>query len=175
MTTTNYTVLRVMNILFWLAFIALCIKTGAMLTAFLVSLFISAEGAKDLYLGLNLYELYLFNKTYYIGIISMLISVSGLKAYMAYFVVRVFMNFKLSNPFNSKLTALLLKISHIGLGTGVLAIIADSYSAWIAKKGVAIPIDWSGDDILFFAGVIYLLALVFKKGADLQSENDLTV
>ena len=43
------------------------------------------------------------------------------------------------------------------------------------KKGVAVPIDWSGSELLLFGGVIYLLALVFKKGAELQTENDLTV
>ena len=175
MTTTNSTILKVMNVLFWIAFIGLCIKTGAILTSLIVSLFVSSEGAKDLYLGLNLFDLYAYDKLYYIFTVSLLIALTGLKAYIAYFIVKIFMKFKLSEPFRNYLTNLFLKVSYISLGTGFLAIIANEYCKWILKKGIAIPIDWSGSEILFFAGVIYLLALVFKKGADLQTESNLTV
>lgn len=175
MTTTNSTVLKVMNVLFWIAFIGLCIKTGALLTSFIVCLFVNPEGANDLYLGLSLFDLYSYSKSHYIFTASLLIVLTGLKAYIAYYVIKIFMKFNLSKPFNSKLTDLFLKISHIALGTGILAIIAENYAKWIMKKGVSVPIDWGGSEILLFAGVIYLFALVFKKGAELQAENDLTV
>ena len=173
--TTNSTVLKVMNVLFWIAFIGLCIKTGAILTSFMVSLFVNAAGAGDLYLGLNLSELYSFNHLYYIFTVSLLIALTGLKAYIAYLAVKFFLKFDLSKPFTKELTGLFLRISYVSMGTGVLAIIAEGYCKWIMKKGIAIPIDWSGNEILFFAGVIYLLALVFQKGTDLQTESDLTV
>ncbi|SFU18946.1 Protein of unknown function [Algoriphagus locisalis] len=175
MTTTNSTVLKVMNVLFWIAFIGLCIKTGALLTSFIVSLFVNPEGANDLYLGLSLVDLYSYSKSHYIFTASLFIVLTGLKAYIAYYVIKIFMKFNLSRPFNSKLTDLFLKISHIALGTGVLAIIAMNYTKWILKKGVTVPIEWGGSEILLFAGVIYLLALVFKKGSELQTENELTV
>ena len=175
MTTTNSAVLKVMNVLFWIAFIGLCIKTGAILVSFMVSLFVNDAGARDLYLGLSLFDLYAFSKPYYIATVSLLIALTGLKAFIAYLVVKFFLKFKLSKPFSKELTDMFLRISYVALGTGVLAIIAEGFCKWISKKGIAIPIDWSGNEILFFAGVIYLLALVFEKGADLQTENDLTV
>ncbi|MCU0349266.1 MAG: DUF2975 domain-containing protein [Flavobacterium sp.] len=175
MTTTNSTVLKIMNILFWIAFIGLCIKTGALLTSFIVSLFINPEGANNLYLGLSLFELYSFSKSHYIFTTTLLIVLSSLKAYIAYYVVKIFMKFELSKPFNNNLTAIFLKISHIALVTAVLAIIAENYAKWIMKKGINIQIDWTGSEILLFAGVIYLFALVFRKGTELQMENDLTV
>lgn len=175
MTTTNSTVLKIMNVLFWIAFIGLCIKTGALLTSFIVSLFVNQEGANDLYLGLSLFDLYSYSKSHYIFTVSLFIVLTGLKAYIAYYVIKIFMKFNLSKPFNSKLSDLFLKISHIALGTGILAIISENYAKWIMKKGIAVPIDWSGGEILLFAGVIYLFALVFKKGTELQTENDLTV
>ena len=175
MTITKSTVLKIINVLFWIAFIGLCIKTGALLTSFFVSLFVNSEAASDLYLGLGLFDLYSFSNPHYIFTVSMLIALTGLKAYIAYYVIKIFMKFNLSKPFNNKLTDLFLKISHIALGTSILAIIAENYAKWIVKKGVAVPIDWSGSELLLFGGVIYLLALVFKKGAELQTENDLTV
>jgi hypothetical protein len=175
MTTTNSIVLKVMNVLFWIAFIGLCIKTGAILISFSVSLFVNAAGAKDLYMGLNLSDLYSSSKPSYIITALLLITLTGLKAFIAYLIVSFFLSFNLAKPFNKELTAIFLRISYFSLGTGVLAILAEGFSKWIFKKGIAIPIDWSGNEILFFAGVIYLLALVYKKGTELQAENDLTV
>lgn len=175
MTTTNSTVLKIMNVLFWIAFIGLCIKTGALLVSFIVSLFVNPEGANDLYLGLSLFDLYSYSKSHYIYTTSLFIVLTGLKAYIAYYVIKIFMKFNLSKPFNDKLSDLFLKISYIALGAGILAIISENYAKWIMKKGIAVSIDWSGSEILLFAGVIYLFALVFKKGIELQTENDLTV
>ncbi|MBM6497999.1 DUF2975 domain-containing protein [Flavobacterium macrobrachii] len=175
MTTTNSTVLKIMNILFWIVFIGLCIKTGALLTSFIVSLFVNPESSNDLYLGLNLFDLYSFSKSHYIFTAILFMLLTGLKAYITYYVVKIFMKFDLSKPFHGNLNNIFIKISYIALGTGLLAIIAENYAKWIMKKGVTVPIDWTGSEILLFAGVIYLFALIFKKGSELQSENDLTV
>ncbi len=175
MTTTNSIVLKVMNVLFWVAFIGLCIKTGAILISFMVSLFVNDAGARNLYSGLNLFELYSYSKLHYIFTASLLVTLTGLQAFIAYLIVKFFLKFNLSKPFNKELTDIFLRISYVSLGTGVLAMVAEGYSKWIVKHGIAIPIDWSGNEILFFAGVIYLLALVFEKGTDLQNENELTV
>lgn len=175
MTTTNHTIFRVVHVLFWVAFIGLCIKTGAILISFLVSLFVNPAGAGNLYNGLNLSALYQYDTGYYLGTVSLLIAQTALKAFIAYLIIRLFMKFDLAKPFNADVTEIFVQISHVALGSGVLAIIAEGYSKWLIKRGLSVPIDWSGNEILFFAGVIYLLALVFKKGTELQTENDLTV
>jgi len=175
MKATNSTILTIMNVLFWIIFIGLCIKTGAILVSFLVSIFVNSEGAKDLYFGLNLFELYSYNIQYYVFIVSMILVVTGLKTYISYLIVKIFMKFKLSKPFGLELTNLFLGISYSSMITGIIAVFADGFCKWIMKKGVTLPIEWGGDEILFFAGVIYILALVYKKGTDLQTENELTV
>jgi hypothetical protein len=105
----------------------------------------------------------------------MILVVTGLKTYISYLIVKIFMKFKLSKPFGLELTNLLLGISYSSMITGIIAVFADGFCKWIMKKGVTLPIEWGGDEILFFAGVIYILALVYKKGTDLQTENELTV
>lgn len=175
MSNSNSNLLKVMNVLFWIAFIGLCTKTGVILVSFLISLFVNAEGARDLYSGINLYDLYAFDLQFYVFTVSLFVTLTGLKAYIAYLVVLFFTKFNLEKPFSHELTSLFLTISYVSLGTGMLAIIADGYCKWIMKKGISVPIDWSGSEILFFAGVIYLLALVFRRGTELQTENDLTV
>ncbi|MBC3540871.1 DUF2975 domain-containing protein [Rufibacter sp. H-1] len=175
METTPSTILRVMNVIFWVLFIGLCIKTGAILVSFAVSLFVNAEGAKDLYQGLDLSELYHFNRSLYIQTVSLFIALTGLKAYIAYLVVKVFLKFKLARPFSQQLVTLFSKVSYYAVGAGIIALIASGHSKFVLKKGIAIPLHWGSEEILFFAGVIYILALIFKKGAELQAENDLTV
>ena len=168
-------VLSVMNVLFWIAFIGLCIKTGALIFSFILSLFVYPSAASNLYLGLNLSTLIAYQKLMFVAVVSLLIVITAQKASIAYYALQCFRRFNPDRPFDNGLADLFTKISHIALITGGLAIIAHYYSKWIAKKGISIPIDWGGNEILFFAGVIYLLALTFKKGAELQQEQDLTV
>ncbi|WP_158861542.1 DUF2975 domain-containing protein [Lunatibacter salilacus] len=175
MKTTNSIVIKVLEVFFSLTFVGLCIKASVILVSFIGGLLFSAEAANELYFGYNLSGLYSFSKIHYIFAVSLFIALTGLKAFIAYLIVEFFLKFKLSKPFNRELTDIFLWISHVSLGTGILAIIANGYCKWISKKGIAVPIDWSASEILFFAGVIYLIALVFEKGTDLQSESDLTV
>ncbi len=175
MTPTNATIFKTMQVLFWIAFIGLCIKTGALIVSFSISLLVNAAAAKDLYLGLNLYELYQHDTVQYGFVASLVISLMALKAYIAYLVVKLFMKFNLNKPFQPAITQLFLQMSHVALGTGILTIIAEGYTKHLLNKGIAVPIESNGSETFFFAGVIYLLALVFQKGVELQTENDLTV
>jgi len=168
-------ILKLMNVLFWIIFIGLCIKTGALLVSFFVTLFINSDGAADTYMGLDLLDIYNFNVEYYIGIASFLITLSALKAYLAYLVVKLFLKFDLNQPFNEYTASLITEISYYALSIGVVAIIAENYGGRIMKQGITIQIDWGAEQFLFFAGIIYIIALVFKKGVEIQNENELTI
>lgn len=175
MTSKTSFILKTMNIVFWIIFIGLCIQTGAILISFAVSLFVNSEGAGDLYNGLNLSELLAFDMGHYISVVSLLISITALKAYLAYLVVKIFLKFDFSQPFSRKVSLLISQISHVALAAGVLAMLAGSYTRWLMKKGVTIPLSWESNEFLFLAGIIFIIAQVFKKGIEIQSENELTV
>jgi hypothetical protein len=175
MRTNTSLILKTMNIVFWIVFIGLCIRTGAIAISFAVSLFVNSEGSKNLYLGLDLSDLYYFSLRHYVSVVSVVLSLSALKAYIAFLVVKIFMNFNFSNPFNTTVSSLISRISHFALGTGILAMIANGYANWLVKKGVAVPLSWESSEFLFLAGVIFIIAQVFKRGIEIQTENDLTV
>lgn len=168
-------IMKVMNIVFWIVFIGLCIKTGAFLVSLFVTLFINTNGAQDTYMGLDLLGLYNSNVEYYIGVASFLIALSALKAYLAYLVIKLFMKFDLDYPFNEKTASLITQMSHYALSIGVVALIAESYANRILRQGLTLQIDWGAEQFLFFAGIIYIIALVFKKGVEIQNENELTI
>lgn len=164
-----------LNIIFWIIFIGLCIKTGTILYSFFVSLAINSIAAQNLYMGLNLSEIYNFGIAHYIIIVSLLILLTGLKAYIGYWVVKIFIEMKLENPFSEGINRIITNISRIALLAGILAIVAHIYSKWLLDNNLSVPINWAYAEVLFFAVIIYLIAQVFKKGIELQSENELTV
>lgn len=176
MKTKTNQIFTFVHVVFWIIFVGLCIKAGALLTTSGISLFLHAQAAQDLYMGLNLNPLYEFSIWHYAGFVSVLIAVACLKAYIAYLVLLIFKRLDLNNPFQKVITKLISDISYVALGTGMLAIMAEGYGKWLVKRGVALPqLDWSGGEFLFLAGVIFIIALVFQKGVELQTETELTI
>lgn len=177
--TRTEKVLIVLHVVAWIIFIGLCIKTGSMLFSFFVSLFINPETAKYLYLTLNLSELKEFNIYHYVNIMSLISLISVLKTLIAYKLVTLFPVFNLSNPFSTHVSKLISDISEFTLGTGIIVLIANVYSDWVAGNGVSMQsaLENMGDagEFLFFAAIIFIIAQVFKRGMEIQEENDLTI
>lgn len=171
---TKY-IMKIMNVIFWIVFIGLCIKTGSITISFIISLFVNPEASNNLYLGLDLSNVYNFDIRYYVGIVTLMIGLVGSKAYIAYLVVKLFIKFDITNPFNEIVVSLISKIGYVALSIGILALIANDYSKLLIKKGVEVQFDWGAQEFLFFAGIIYIIALVFKKGVEIQNENELTI
>ena len=168
-------VFKTMNVLFWVIFIGLCIKTGSLITSLVISLFINPEATKQLYQGLNLSSLYQFSTYHYFHTMLLYVLINALQATMAYFTVKIFMELKLEKPFSVAINGILRKMSRFGLATGLLAIGGQAYSDWLKKAGISVPIDWAYSQILFFAGILFLVAQVYQKGIELQQESDMTV
>ncbi|WP_192820611.1 DUF2975 domain-containing protein [Rufibacter sp. LB8] len=175
METNSKTILTLVHVLFWIIFIGLCIKTGALIFSSFVSLFVNPAGAKDLYEQLDLSELLAFNKSYYISMMSLVIVMGAVKAYLAYLVIKIFKVFSYEKPFNYHVAQLIMTISHVALGAGILGIISNSYGRWLMKKGLSLPLEWESSEFLFLAAIIFVIAQVFKKGTELQTESELTV
>ncbi|MBL0355608.1 MAG: DUF2975 domain-containing protein [Chitinophagaceae bacterium] len=175
MATRTSVILKTMNVIFWIIFIGLCIKTGTILYSYFVSMAINSIASQNLNMGLNLSELYNYDIIHYSTIVIMLIVLTGLKAYIGYWVVKISLELKIEKPFSEVIKNIIIKISRIALSAGLLAIVAQAYSEWLMKKHVAVPVSWAYGEILFFAGVIYFIAQVFKKGTEIQTENELTV
>jgi hypothetical protein len=175
MKTRTSFILKIMNIIFWIIFIGLCIQTGTILYSYIVSMSINPTASHNLNMGLNLSGLYNYGIAHYSIIVSMLIVLMGLKAFIGYWVVKISLEMRMEKPFSEGINKIITKISRIALWTGLLALVAQAYSDWLVEKNIAIPINWAYGEILFFAGIIYIIAQVFKKGIELQSEIELTV
>lgn len=179
MNTSAKQMLTILHVVCWVIFIGLMINAGAIAFSSGLSLFIP-EGAKHLYEGLDLSALKQFSIWHYTCIVSFLVVLPGLKAYLFYLVIRIFSKIDLDHPFSAPAAALILKISQVALGTGLLGIIADGYGRWLDKNDLA-SVDtlrqyWSGStEFLLLAGIIFVIAQIFQRGVELQSEHELTI
>jgi len=175
----THELLLVMKILSWVVFFGLCIKTGVLAITFFVSEFINPIASKNLYLGLNLSNLKQFSNLHYSAFIILVIFLTALKSYMFYLVIQIFLKLNLMNPFSISVALLIKRISYVALAIGALAVMLTQYSRWLSKKAIELNqlaefVD-SGGAFLFFAGIIFIISLVFKKGIEIQTENELTV
>jgi len=175
----THELLIVMKVLTWIIFLGLCIKTGALIISFFVSEFVNQLASKNLYLGFDLSNLKEFSNGQYSTMVLLIIILSALKAFMFYHVIKFFFRLNLMNPFSEDVALLIKKISYVAFAIGTLAMITMQYSRWLSKNGVEYSglmefID-SGAAFLFFSGIIFIISLVFKKGIEIQTENELTV
>ena len=172
-------ILQVLHILSWVIFVGLCVRTGAILVSLFVSLFINTEGAKNLYAGLNLSSLFSYDRVQYSVVVLLIIFVSVLKAYVFYVVIKIFMKINFVHPFSETVATFISRIGYIALFIGILSMIASSYCDSLEKKGVDIPdlnhFIGAGIEHVLFAGVIVFISQVFKRGIEMQTENELTV
>jgi hypothetical protein len=108
--------------------------------------------------------------------------VGVMKALMFYLIVKILHDKKLnlSQPFNNETRGFISKLSYLSLGIGAFSFWGVNYTEWLVKKAVKMPaaetLNFGGADVWLFMGVILLvIAQIFKRGIEIQSENELTV
>ena len=178
---TTSQMLKVLEILSWIIFIGLCIEAGALIFNTVYALF-KPIVAKHFWNGLDLSDLYTYDKVYFVMQMSLVITVAVMKLLIFYLIVKLFYDkkFTLANPFNPTVTTAVQNIAYLCLGAGFFSMWSSRQMKWFGKKGIAMPdehlMNVDGAEIWFFMAVVLVVfAQVFKKGIELQNENDLTI
>jgi len=174
MKTKTEKLLAVMNVLAWLTLAGLLVKAGAMLITYGVSL-ANPEGAKNLYRGLNVYGIRQFNIWHYTLTVFFLVAVVLLEAYITYLVIRILSKIKMASPFTMEVSKVMERVSYFMLATWVVAMLYDAHMSWLLKKLPGLQLNLIPGEFIFLAGVVFVFAQIFKKGVEIQSENELTV
>ncbi len=179
MTTKTTFIMTTLHVIAWILFVGLCIETGILLFSFVVNIVVNNKEAENLYKGLNLATLYQYSIWQYVAVSSLLIFLSGLKAFIFYLVIQIFTKINLINPFSLEVSTLISKISYVALQIGILSIIVSGYIKWLAKRGIELSnvSDYLGgaSEYLLLGGVIFMIAQIFKRGIEIQTENELTI
>jgi hypothetical protein len=107
------------------------------------------------------------------------IALCGLKAYTFYKITQLFPHLNLHKPFSKEISDLISKITYYIFSVGMLGAIAHRFNQELAKDGY--PVEnayeyWNDySAFLMMAAVVFVIAQIFKKGLEIQAENDLTV
>ena len=80
----------------------------------------------------------------------------------------------IARPFNADVVKLMQRISYSILLVWLVAMAYDIHVGILEKSYGLVATYISGDSI-FLAGIVYILAQMFKRGVEIQSENELTV
>jgi hypothetical protein len=178
MSKRNNFVFIALQIVAWIIFVGLCIEAGALIVNFIYSLF-KPEIVHNLYQKLDLSQMYNLNKWVYFSMYGFILFIAILKACLFYVVIRLLLKLDLTRPFNSYVAGQIKILSYYTLSIGLICYIARQTAQSIQHYGFevdALNQFWADSQAwILMAAVIYVIATIFSRGVELQTENELTI
>ncbi len=178
MSTTNNFVFTVLKIIAWIIFIGLSIEAGGLIVNFIFSIVNPAFVGK-LYQKLDLTEMYARSKWAFYSMYSFILFIAFLKAGLFYKLIMLLNKIDLSKPFSDYAAKQILDISYYTFSIGFISYFARQSAKTLQHHGyVTENLGQFWEDaqaFILMAAVVYVIAKIFKRGLDLQNENDLTV
>ncbi|MCA0446281.1 MAG: DUF2975 domain-containing protein [Bacteroidetes bacterium] len=178
MAKNNSFVFITLSVVAWIIFAGLCVEAGGLVVNFIFSLY-KPEFVQNLYQKLDLSEMYAQSKWAFFSIYSFILVISILKAYLFYIVSMLVTSLDMSKPFNSFVSKQITQISYFTLSIGLLSYLARQTAEKLQHQGYEIDqlaqfwVD--SQAFILMAAIVYVIASIFKKGLEIQNENDLTV
>jgi Protein of unknown function (DUF2975) len=119
------------------------------------------------------------NKIAFFSMYSFMIVIAVLKSYLFYILNRQMTKLDLEKPFSSFFSKQISQISSFTFAIGLIGYIAHEGSKNLQRYDYKLDqldkfwVDY--DAFIFMAAVVYVIALIFKKGIEFQSEKELTI
>ena len=174
----NNFVFKVMIIVAWLIFVGLSIEAGGLLVNFVYSLF-KPEVVKHLYNKLDLSEMYNRSKEVFVMIYSFILVIAILKSILFYKVIQLASKLDLAKPFSSYVSSKIMTICYFTLSIGLLSYVAKEVVQKLLDLGYRIdqlnPYWVDSQAFILMSAVLYIIATIFKRGIEIQTENDSTI
>jgi len=178
MSKNNHLIFKVMQVIAWLIFVGLCIEAGGLLVNFIFSL-VRPEMVSRLYNKLDLSALYQINPGAFFGMYGFILTIAILKACLFYIVIRLIGKLDLAKPFSPFAARQIKLISYYTFSIGLISYIGSQVAESLLHYGYDtenLTSFWADSRaFILMAGIIYVIATIFTKGVEIQTENDLTV
>lgn len=178
MSKANNFVFIFLLVIAWIIFVGLCIEAGGLIVNFVFSLY-KPNFVHHLYQKLDLSELFKLNRPMYYVIYILILSLAFLKAKLFYIVITLMHKIDLANPFSNFASKHILLLSHYTLSIGLLTFIGKELARNTSQfEDVFARLNqfWGDSQAYILMGaIIYIIAIIFKKGVELQNEKDLTI
>jgi hypothetical protein len=178
MSKGNNFVFTALHIVAWIIFVGLSIEAGALIVNFVFSL-VNPDFVQNLYQKLDLSEVYNRSESAFFGMYSFVLVIALLKAYLFYEVVRLCHSLHLSKPFSDYASRKMKRIGSITLSIGIMSYVASEVANYLEKRGFdlqALQLFWTdAQAFVLMSAVIFVIAAIFSKGLEIQTENELTI
>lgn len=174
-------VLRVLLVIAWIIFIGLCIEAGGFLFNAIYSL-VKPGAVGKLWKQIDLSALLQHDRSLFFSITFIMTIAAVMKALIFYTIIKISYKKQLNvmQPFKDEVRRFISNVAYLSLGTGFFCWWGEKYTEWLVKQGVEMPgiqyMRLAGADVWLFMGVTLLVvAQLFKRGVEMQTENELTV
>lgn len=181
MTMSTKQILKVLYILSWIIFVGLCIEAGAFIINSLFAL-LNPGVVKYLWQEVDLSALFAHDHGSFFVVTLFMSIVTVLKAWLFYLIIKIAHNKKLNiaQPFSKEVKRFIFGLCYCSLLIGLFSYWGTQYVGWLTQQGVKMPavqdMSLGGADVwLFMAALLFVIAQVFKRGIEIQSEHELTV
>lgn len=175
-------ILKILYILSWILFIGICIEAGGFIFNSIITLVINPVEAQYFWTEVDLSVLYKYDPGYFLVETTLMSIVAVMRALLFYLIIKILHDKKLnmSQPFNKEVGRFIFNISYLALLIGLFSHWGVNYRAWLIEQGVQMPdiehLRLGGADVWLFMGVTLLvIGQIFKRGIEIQTENELTV
>lgn len=179
MSTKSTIILKILNVVSWIAFIGTCVKAGSLLVSYFITKNYPEIAAKNLSIGLDLSQLKAYDEVDYTIMVFCIIVITIFEALLFYTLIQIFMKINMVSPFHETIGKLIQKMSAFALIIGIFSKVVVSYSEKFTALKIPLPNIMDhiglGDAFLFFALILYFISQLFAKGIELQKENELTI
>ena len=182
MEITTKKMLQILYILSWVIFVGVCIEAGGFIFNAFFTLVLNPVDAKHLWQQVDLSALYRYDHGYFFVITFIMSIVAVFRSVLFYLIIKVLHDKKLdmANPFNHAVGKFIFNVSYVAFFIGIFSWWGSAYAEWLVTKGVKIPdiqyLRLGGADVWLFMGVtLFVIAQIFKRGIEIQTENELTI
>ena len=173
--------LKILYVISWIIFIGVCIEAGSFIVNAVFAV-VNPAVVKHLWQQVDLSNLYKYDSGHFFVETLLMSIVAVMRACIFYLIVKILnnKNLNLSQPFSKEAGRFIFKVSYLALGIGLFSYGGVKYTEWLIKQGVSMPdiqyLRLGGADVWLFMGVtLFVIAQIFKRGIEIQSENELTV
>lgn len=182
MSKTTIIIWRVLNVISWIIFVGLCIQAAGFITNTFATLMLTPTDASKFWREIDISAVYQLNESHFVTLAVLIMIVMVLKVILFYKITMIFhnKNLNLSKVFNETLRRIIVITAYLALGIGFFASWASGVVNNLKNEGIALAdltdLTIAGADVWFFMGIILLIiGFIFKKGIELQNENELTI
>lgn len=173
--------LNILLVLSWIIFIGLSIEAGGFIANAIFAIANPAVVTR-LWQQIDLSELFAYDQGYFLGLTLIMSMVAVMKAWLFFLIIKILhkKDLDMSQPFNMKVRNFIFRLSYVTLLIGLFSWSGLRYTEWLVEQGIGMPdtlyLRLGGADVwLFMAVVLFIIVQIFKRGIEIQSENDLTV